>query len=95
MRFKEVFSSKDFRKIYTSLLLLLPFLAIAGIVFCLFYTHPFDGDDLLDISLHNSGISYQIFNQEIFLPTPLQPISVTQVCINALFTRAPPRSILF
>ena len=95
MSFKKILPVKVFQKTYKSLLLLLPLLAITGIVFCYFYTDSLDSEDLPDISLHNSDISYQIFDQPISFNTLIQPISITQVCINALFTRAPPQSILF
>jgi hypothetical protein len=95
MRFKEIVPLKDFQKTYRALSLLLSFLAVTGIVFCSFYTDPFDNEELPDISLHNFGISYQTFNQLIFFDTQIQPNWLTQVCINAILTRAPPSSNLF
>jgi hypothetical protein len=95
MRFKKILSFKVFQKKYTSLLLLLPFLALIGVIYCCYYNDPFDNNELTDISLHNSGISYQTFIQVIFLNTLVQSILITKVCINAFRTRSPPGSILF
>jgi len=95
MSFKEILSFKSFQKTYIALLLLLPFFAITGIVFCSFYTDSFDNEGQPDISLHNFGISYQTFNQVIFSDTLIQSNSITQVCIDAIRGRSPPQSILF
>lgn len=95
MRFKKILPFKVFKKNYNSLLLFLPFLAIIGVVFYSYYNDPFDNNELTDISLHNTGISYQTFIQVIFLTTLIQSIFITKVCINERHTRSPPRSILF
>ena len=84
-----------FRKNDISLFILLSFFVITGIVFCLFFSDPFDNQGLPDIALYNSGISYQTFNQVIFSDTQIQPNSIPQECINAISGRSPPQSILF
>jgi len=89
MQFKKILLFRVFQKNYT-LLLLLPFLAITGIVFWHFYNDLFDNNNLQDISLHNSGIFYRTFNQIIFLNTLIQFIIITKVCINSILTRSPP-----